>query len=309
MSTTRALPDDGSMLEPRSLIALGARTSRRPASRGTARPGDVLRLAATGLLAVSLVVTGCGNDDDTKADSASDTPTTAAAGAGKGEFAAFCDAVVAADVAVATVQGGDGPPDESAVAAATEAMSKVGDAAPDEIADTVDSMVSAGMEMFQSETGEPGEDLAASSAIVYEWVGDNCGFSVVDVTAKDYSYEGMPHDLSAGKAVISLTNAGTEFHEMMFVRVNDGVTLTTDELLNLPEDEAMTKIEMKGGVFAMPGEDAYSTVDLDAGRYLVVCFIPVGLTPEAAAAAETGGEVPEGPPHFTQGMVHEITIT
>lgn len=274
-------------------------------SRSRRSVGGAARLAATGLLAVTLVASGCGNDDD--GDEAKDpSPTTAVAAA---EFAAFCDNVVAADAAVSAAQGGpEGPPDEAAVTAAIAAMNAVADEAPDEIADAVDTMVADGVAMFESETGEPGAGFAAAAETTYGWVGDNCGFGVVDVAAKDYSYEGMPGDLDAGPAVVHLSNEGTELHEMLFVRVNDDVDDSTEDLLAMPEDEVMSKIEMKGAVFAMPGESAHSTVDLDPGRYIVVCFIPVGLTPEAAAAAETGGAAPEGPPHFTQGMVHDITV-
>lgn len=61
-------------------------------------------------------------------------------------------------------------------------------------------------------------------------------------------------------------------------------------------------------MFGEPGDDDYFVADLEEGEYIALCFIPVGLTPEAAAAVEEGGEEPQGPPHFTQGMRAEFTV-
>ena len=47
--------------------------------------------------------------------------------------------------------------------------------------------------------------------------------------------------------------------------------------------------------FAPPGEGGSTLAELSAGDYAMICFIPVG-----------GGE--DGPPHFTQGMIHEFTV-
>jgi hypothetical protein len=40
----------------------------------------------------------------------------------------------------------------------------------------------------------------------------------------------------------------------------------------------------------------------------MVCFIPVGSTPEADKAAQDAGRDVEGPPHFTRGMKAEFTV-
>jgi hypothetical protein len=47
-------------------------------------------------------------------------------------------------------------------------------------------------------------------------------------------------------------------------------------------------------------------VDLEPGRYVIACFLPVGATPENMEALESG-EL-QGPPHFTQGMLEEFTV-
>jgi hypothetical protein len=45
-------------------------------------------------------------------------------------------------------------------------------------------------------------------------------------------------------------------------------------------------------------------VDLEPGRYLVACFVPVGATQDAIES----GKEPDGPPHALQGMVAEMQV-
>jgi hypothetical protein len=83
------------------------------------------------------------------------------------------------------------------------------------------------------------------------------------------------------------------------------VAESLEELLALPEEEAMTKATEAGAAFAAPGTIGTGTADLsEPGRYGIVCFIPVGATPDVLQS----GEEPEGPPHFTEGMFAEITV-
>jgi hypothetical protein len=46
--------------------------------------------------------------------------------------------------------------------------------------------------------------------------------------------------------------------------------------------------------------------ELDPGRYVAICFVPVGATPEALAS---GGPLPEDDGHFVHGMVTEFEVT
>ena len=39
---------------------------------------------------------------------------------------------------------------------------------------------------------------------------------------------------------------------------------------------------------------------------MIVCFLPVGATPDNMEALESG-EL-QGPPHFSQGMLEEFTV-
>ena len=111
--------------------------------------------------------------------------------------------------------------------------------------------------------------------------------------------------MPAGPTVVNFTNDGTELHEIILIRKNDDVTESFDELLALPEKQAMKKTTEAGAAFAFPGEEGQTVVDLAAGEYIALCFIPVGLTPEVAAS----GEEPQGPPHFVEGMKVEFVVS
>ena len=87
------------------------------------------------------------------------------------------------------------------------------------------------------------------------FVKDNCGFTEIDVTAEDYKYTGLEAEYPAGPAVITLTNDGTELHEMIVLRVNDDVTETAAEIVALPEEEALSMVAPKAHGLRIPRHD------------------------------------------------------
>ncbi len=123
----------------------------------------------------------------------------------------------------------------------------------------------------------------------------NCGWERVDVTAIEYSFQGIPETLPAGPVSFEFANEGKEPHEFALFALNENVTEPFAQILRLPERQAMTKGRPVGGTFAEPGGSEYLVADLEPGRYGVACFVPVG-----------GGE--EGPPHATRGMFDEFTV-
>jgi hypothetical protein len=151
----------------------------------------------------------------------------------------------------------------------------------------------------------------------------------IEVIAKDYSFSDLPTSVPAGTN-LSLTNEGTELHELIVVRKNDGVTESFDELLALPEEEALAKVTTVGVLFAAPGESASmgigesgapspmtSIVIGEEGDYFALCAIPQGTTempdfaapPDAAGASPGASAAPQGPPHFVLGMRQAFTVT
>jgi hypothetical protein len=151
---------------------------------------------------------------------------------------------------------------------------------------------------------------------------------VIDVTAVDYAFENLPTSVPSGTS-LTLTNGGQELHEMIVVRKNDGVTESFDDLLALPEEEALQKVTTVGVLFAAPGESASMGIGAsgapepltsialtEEGEYFALCAIPQGTTemPDFGATpmesgAPAGSMAPQGPPHFVLGMRQAFTVT
>ena len=89
------------------------------------------------------------------------------------------------------------------------------------------------------------------------------------------------------------------------LRKNEGVTESWDELLQLPEEEAMEFVTEVGGAFApTKGSVGLGVFELEAGEHIALCFIPVGTSMGADGEFVEG----DGPPHFVEGMRHEFTV-
>ena len=236
-------------------------------------------LVAAGTASALLLLTACGSDDNSTAN------------------AEACDAWIAADSAIIdflfTGQGDA----ESVNAALDSAIS----AAPDDIVDTITEM----KDTAQPQLEDPESDAPERTLELYSdaiaWAGKNCDVETLDVTATEYEYDGIPDELTTGYHVIDFSNTGQEQHEMFAFMINDGVTESLDQLFELPEDEVMAKITPVNAAFAAPGDTDTASWNLTApGNYAVVCFVSTG------SVGETEGD---GPPHFTQGMIHEFTVT
>jgi len=139
----------------------------------------------------------------------------------------------------------------------------------------------------------------------------NCGWKQVDVVATNYLFTGVPATLTAGATSFEFDNKGTEQHEMVIFRKADGETLTFDQILAIKDEAEVDKhMKLVTATEAAPGQDdRYAVADVKAGDYIMVCFVPVGSTPEAAKAAREAGKEIEGAPHFTQGMKAEFKVS
>jgi uncharacterized cupredoxin-like copper-binding protein len=236
-------------------------------------------LVATGAAAALLLFSACGSDDSSSAD------------------AEACDAWIAADDAVISyLFTGDG--DAESVNAALDAAIA---AAPDDIVDTITDLKEAAGPQLENPENDASEETLDLYREAIAWTGENCDVETVDVTATEYEYDGIPDELPIGYTVTNLTNDGQEQHEMFTFKINDGVTESLDEIFELPEEEIFGKITPVNATFAVPGGTDTASWNLETpGNYAVVCFVPVG------SVGETEGD---GPPHFTEGMVHEFTVT
>jgi hypothetical protein len=116
----------------------------------------------------------------------------------------------------------------------------------------------------------------------------------VTVTAKGYGFE-MPDEIPAGTVTLALRNDGAEPHHAQPARLKPGVTqeqfmarLRTD-----PEG-AVTLLSYPGGPAAVVSAGTQEvTLDLAAGDYVMLCFVPG----------------PDGVPHLAKGMIKPFRVT
>ena len=154
----------------------------------------------------------------------------------------------------------------------------------------------------------------------------------VEVGGVEYAYTGLPTSLPSGTE-LTFRNDGIELHELVLVRIADGVTESFEELLAMEAEgrDPMAEglVEMAGPLIAGPGEVAAGSLPLELeGNYVAICFIPQGVIPEELAALgieDMGPDMdmsalsPEAqeymaaleanPPHFALGMVQEFAVT
>lgn len=252
--------------------------------------------AALLVLPLTFAVAACGDDDDADEASASastDADAAAEEGSDEGGEEPTCETWL--DI----TQAFNGEPTAEQLDPLFDTMEAD---APEEIADDVTFAVATAREVLETgdfskfETPEMGEALANADGYYY----DNCeADEKLEVNAVDYAFTGLPDELDAGTVFIAMKNATEhdEPHEIGIAKKRDGVTETWDEILAMSEEEADTKVEFFGGTFAEPGQVGHAfLVDLEPGDYVAACFIPVG------------GEE-DGPPHFTEGMKHEFTVS
>jgi hypothetical protein len=147
---------------------------------------------------------------------------------------------------------------------------------------------------------------------------------VIEVNAFDFGYEDLPDSVPAGTRLTLSNSAPSELHEIVAFRLPDDETRPVSELMTLPPEEMGSLFAGEPAMVLLtpPGRDASDQIAAvgdgtlsEPGRYLLLCGIPTGVSPDVylAAAAESGGGPPEieggGPPHLVHGMWAELTVT
>lgn len=162
-------------------------------------------------------------------------------------------------------------------------------------------------------TARPAEDGSSTTATTA-----TTGHDHVEVTAADFAFDGLPSSIAAGTRLSLRNGAPKELHELVAFRLPDDEQRPVTELIRLPEAELGAILGQPATVLlAAPGADQIPAVGDGTlsrpGRYLVMCSIPMGVEPAEylKAAAAAGGQKPDvdgGPPHFTSGMLSELTV-
>ena len=263
-------------------------------------------LVAAGALVIGLGACSDGDDDD--AATGSDGSEALAADGG-GDTAAFCSAATDVDKVSLGLEAGESTPEDMEAA-----MEAALDAAPTAITGQVTTLVDESKAMMAAEENAdpegppplPNEAYMAAAEDVGAYMSAECGYGTLDVETQNYAYTGIPDEVPAGTTVINVSNDATEIHELVLVKIADGETRSLEELMALPEEESDQLVTEKGLVFAMPGGTNFVTAELDPGRYVALCFVPVGATPEALAS---GTPLDDSQAHYMHGMVQEFTVS
>jgi uncharacterized cupredoxin-like copper-binding protein len=117
--------------------------------------------------------------------------------------------------------------------------------------------------------------------------------NVVTVTTVDYAFQ-APDTIAAGRTTLHLVNKGKDFHHIWLIKLEGGHTLP--ELVEATKKQGpMPKwaVDVGGPNSPMPGGENSATLDLEPGKYVMVCVIPA---------------MADGQPHFMKGMVKEVTV-
>jgi hypothetical protein len=161
------------------------------------------------------------------------------------------------------------------------------------LATAVLSLGVAGTASAATDTTEPGHTMDTATGDATD--------NTLRITQRDYEFQ-VDGALTAGSVSIAVENLGAEFHEIAMGRLVDGHTVdevraaleaaTEDEdpLTGLVEEDSV--IDELGGVAAPGTAYTMSGDGIEAGEYVLICFIPDA----------------EGVSHFQLGMVSGFTV-
>ena len=119
--------------------------------------------------------------------------------------------------------------------------------------------------------------------------------SVITVKASDYKFD-APATVPAGTITFRLENSGKEVHHLWLVQLLNGKTIADfQKAMDAWSSGPMPAwaVDVGGPNEASTGVTADATVTLDAGSYVMVCYVPS----------------PDGRPHVMKGMVKALAVT
>lgn len=117
---------------------------------------------------------------------------------------------------------------------------------------------------------------------------------VITVRATDYKFE-APATVPAGTITLTMKNDGREMHHLWLVQLQRGKTYEDFvKAMNEWTDPHMPSwaVDVGGPNTVSPGRSSSATLTLDAGRYVMVCYVPS----------------PDGRPHVMRGMVKPLQV-
>ncbi len=133
-------------------------------------------------------------------------------------------------------------------------------------------------------------------------VSGNSGASLPEadatVTATDYTFS-TPASLDSGKSVLAFVNDGQQLHHLIMFPIVEGRTIddVREAFTSEEEPTGPPPIEFEEAIgleVLDPGRTEVTEVELERGRYAMVCFLPDRGT--------------SGPPHAAKGMLVEVNV-
>jgi hypothetical protein len=117
---------------------------------------------------------------------------------------------------------------------------------------------------------------------------------VVTFVATDFAFEG-PDTIAPGFTTIRMENRGPQEHHLILARLDEGKTI--DSLMAFfqatPNAEPPFVTWRGAANSVLAGGTSGGTVDLPAGQYVLLCFIP---------------DPADGAPHLVKGMVRGLVV-
>lgn len=115
-------------------------------------------------------------------------------------------------------------------------------------------------------------------------------------TATDFAFAG-PDTVAPGLTTIRMVNSGAQEHHIVLGRLAAGRTMA--DLMAAfqanPNAEPDFLTWVGGAGSAMPGSNSNATQDLEAGNYVLICFVP--------------DPTDNMMPHLAKGMIKELVVT
>jgi hypothetical protein len=122
--------------------------------------------------------------------------------------------------------------------------------------------------------------------------------ATVNAELKDFQFT-LPDQIKAGAQTWKIENTGGQWHEMGIFKLNEGVTVDDLMAMMMSGEESGGPPPFEQMAFWSPmseGQHAWMDVDLPAGTYTVLCFLPdFASTPPVS--------------HLEHGMVRTLTVT
>ena len=116
---------------------------------------------------------------------------------------------------------------------------------------------------------------------------------VVTVHAKDFSFD-APKTIAAGMTEFKLVNDGKMMHHLQIMKLEQGKTFADlQAAMKNPGPPPAWLVSVGGPNAAIPGNTVEATLNLEAGNYVIACFIPSPGDPT---------------PHFAKGMIQPLTV-